>query len=80
MPSIVVDEEEELRLSSEVVGSQYHRSIGLGLPFGELARCALFNYFAQPQKLIYALIGPHVTLTFNIIHRRDLIAHRITLP
>ncbi|MGB8444121.1 MAG: hypothetical protein WCE32_06975, partial [Pseudolabrys sp.] len=58
------------RLSSEVVGSQYHRSIGLGLPFGELARCALFNYFTQPHKLIYALIGPHVTLTFNIIHRR----------
>jgi hypothetical protein len=36
----------------------------------ELTRCSLFNYIAQPHKLIYALIWLHVTRTFNIIHRR----------
>jgi hypothetical protein len=28
------------------------------------------NYFAQPHKLIYALIWPHVAPTFKIVHRR----------
>jgi len=29
----------------------------------------LFNYFAQPHKLLYALIRLYVTLTFKIVHR-----------
>jgi hypothetical protein len=40
------------------------------LLFEELTRCSLFNYIAQPHKLIYALIWPHATRTFNIAHRR----------
>jgi hypothetical protein len=43
----------------------------MGLPFEELTRCALFNYFAQPHKLICALIWLHVTPTFKIVHRRS---------
>jgi hypothetical protein len=30
----------------------------------------LFNYFAQPHKLIYALMWLDVTFTFKIVHRR----------
>src|SRR6266567_32446 len=54
----------------EIVGSQHHGSVGLDLLFEELTRCSLFNYIAQPHKLIYALIWSHVTRTFNIVHRR----------
>ncbi len=54
----------------KIVGSQHHGSVGLGLLFEELTRCSLFNYFAQSHKLIYALIWPHVTTTFKIVHRR----------
>ena len=57
-------------LSNEIVGSQHHGSIGLGLLFEELTRCSLFNYFAQPHKLIYTLIWFNVTPTFKIVHRR----------
>ena len=41
------------------------------LLFKELTRCSLFNYFAQPHKLLYALIWRHVTRAFKIIHRRS---------
>src|SRR5437870_2685037 len=58
------------RLSKEIVGSQHHGSVGPGLLFEELTRCTLFNYFAQPHKLIYALIWLHFTPTFKIVHRR----------
>jgi hypothetical protein len=71
VPSIILDEGMK-RLSNEIVGSQNHGSIGLGLLFEELARCSLFNYFAQPHKLIYALIWLHVTPTFKIVHRRAI--------
>jgi hypothetical protein len=30
----------------------------------------LFNCFAQPHKLIYALVWLHVTFTLKIVHRR----------
>jgi len=72
-------------LSNKIVGSQQNGSVGLGLLFEELTRCALFNYFAQPHKLIYTLIWPYVTPTFKIVHRcgadraqnyRALIEHR----
>jgi hypothetical protein len=53
----------------KIVRSQHHGSVGLGLLFEELTRCSLFNYFAQPHNLIYALIWPHVTPTFKIVHR-----------
>jgi hypothetical protein len=53
------------QLFKEIVGSQHHRSVGLG----QLTRCSFFNYFAQPHKLIYALIWLHVTPTFKIVHR-----------
>jgi len=56
-------------LSNKIVGSQHHGSVGLGMFFEELTRCSLFNYFAQPHKLIYALIWPHVTPAFKIVHR-----------
>ena len=58
------------RLSNEIVGSQDYGSIGLGL-VEKLARCSLFNYFAQPDKLIDALVCPHVTFAFKIVHRRS---------
>jgi hypothetical protein len=58
------------QLFKEIVGSQHHGSVGLGLLFEELPRCSLFNYFAQPHKLIYALIWLHVTPTFKIVHHR----------
>ena len=32
-------------------------SVGLDLLFEELTRCSLFNYIAQPHKLIYASIA-----------------------
>src|SRR4249920_639633 len=35
-----------------------------------LRECSLFNYFAQPHELIYALIWPHITPTFKMVHRR----------
>jgi hypothetical protein len=57
-------------LSNKIVGSQYHGSVGLGLLFEELTRCSLFNYFTQPPELIYALIWPHVTSAFEIVHSR----------
>jgi hypothetical protein len=56
-------------LSNKIVGSQHHGSVGLGLLLEELTRCSLFNYFAQPHKLIYALIWLHVMPTFKIVHR-----------
>jgi hypothetical protein len=46
------------------------RADRLSLLFEELTLCSLFNYFAQPHELIYALIGPHITPTFNMVHRR----------
>src|SRR5450756_1249561 len=58
-------------LSNKIVGSQHHGSVGLGLLLEELTRCSLFNNFAQPHKLIYPLIWPHVTPTFKIVHRRS---------
>jgi hypothetical protein len=58
-------------LFRKIVGSQHHGSVGLGLLFKELTRCSLFNHFAQPHKLICALIWPHVTPTFKIVHRRS---------
>ena len=58
------------RLSNKIVGSQHNGSVGLSLLFEELKRCSLFNYFAQPHELIYALIGLHVTPTFKIVQRR----------
>jgi hypothetical protein len=42
----------------------------LSLFFEELTWCSLLDYFAQPHKLIYALIWLHVTPTFEIVHRR----------
>jgi hypothetical protein len=56
-------------LSRKIGGSQQNGSVGLGLLFEELTRCALFNYFSQPHELIYALIWPYVTPTFKIVHR-----------
>ena len=38
--------------------------------FEELRDAWLPNYFAQPDKLICALIWLHVTPTFKIMHRR----------
>ena len=43
-------------LSNKIASAQYHWSVGLGLLFEELTRCTLFNYFAEPHKLIHALI------------------------
>jgi hypothetical protein len=57
-------------LSNTIAGSQHDGSIGLGLLFEEFPRRSLFNYFAQPHKLIYALIWLHVTPTFKKVHRR----------
>ena len=57
-------------LFKKIVGSQHHGSVGLGLLFEELTGCSFFNYFAQPHKLIYALIWLHVTPTVKIVHRR----------
>jgi hypothetical protein len=68
-PSIILNDG-NARLSNKIVGSQHNGSVGLRLLFEELSRCSLFNYFSQPHKLIYALIWPHVTPTFKIVHRR----------
>src|SRR5450756_1390449 len=57
-------------LSSKIVGSQHHGSVGLGLLLEELTRCSLFNYFAQPHKLIHALIWFYAAPTFKMVHRR----------
>ena len=54
---------------SKIIGSQRHGSAGLGRLFEKLTRCSLFNYFAQPHKLIDALIWPYGTPTFKIVHR-----------
>src|ERR1019366_6368621 len=56
-------------LSNKIVGSQHHGSVGLGLLFEEFTRCSLFNYFAEPHKLIYALIWFYAASTFKIVHR-----------
>ena len=53
-------------VAAEIDGSQHHVS----RLFEELTRCSLLNYFAQPDKLICALIWLHVTPTFKIMHRR----------
>ena len=58
-------------LFREIMCSQHHGLVGLCLFFEELTRCSLFNNFAQPHKLIYPLIWPHVTPTFKIVHRRS---------
>src|SRR5450759_2795427 len=68
-PSMILDEQ-MYRLFKEIVGSQHHGSVGGALLFEKLIRCSPLNYFAQPHKLIYALIRPHVTPTFKIVHRR----------
>ena len=57
-------------LSNKIVGSQHHGSAGLGLLLEELTRCSLFNYFAQPHKLIHALIWFYAAPTFKMVHRR----------
>src|SRR5450631_1716651 len=57
-------------LSNKIVGSQHYGSVGLGLLLEELTRCSLFNYFAQPHKLIHALIWFYAAPTFKIVHRR----------
>jgi hypothetical protein len=54
----------------EIDGSQRHGSISLSTLFEGLTRCSLLNYFAQPDKLICALIWLHVTPTVKIMHRR----------
>jgi hypothetical protein len=59
------------RLFREIVGSQHHGSVGLGLLFEELTRCSLFNCFTQSHKLIYTLIWLRVTPTFKIVQRRS---------
>src|ERR1700746_3612219 len=56
-------------LLEEIVGSQHHRSFSLDWPFEELTRCSLLNRIAQPHKLIYSLICPHIMLAFKIAHR-----------
>jgi hypothetical protein len=58
------------QLLEEIVGSQHHRSFSLDWPFEELTRCSLLNRIAQPHKLIYSLICPHIRLAFKIFHRR----------
>ena len=57
-------------LLEEIVGSQHYRSFSLDWPFEELTRCSLLNRIAQPHKLIYSLICPHIMLAFKIVHRR----------
>jgi hypothetical protein len=57
-------------LFRKIGGSQQNGSVGLSLLSEKLTRCSLFNYFAQSHKLIYALIWPHVTPAFKIVHRR----------
>src|SRR5450755_3348868 len=57
-------------LFRKIVGSQHHGSVGLGLLLEELTRCSLFDYFAQPHKLIHALIWFYAAPTFKIVHRR----------
>jgi hypothetical protein len=48
---------------------QHYRPFSLDWPFEELTRCSLLN-LAQPHKLIYSLICPHIMLAFKIVHRR----------
>jgi hypothetical protein len=57
-------------LLEEIVGSQHYRPFSLDWPFEELTRCSLLNRIAQPHKLIYSLICPHIMLAFKIVHRR----------
>src|SRR2546427_6090711 len=68
-------------LLEEIVGSQHHRPFSLDWPFEELTRCSLLNRIAQPHKLIYSLICPHIMLAFKIVHRRgaDRTPHSLVL-
>jgi hypothetical protein len=68
-PPVILDEGVR-RLFKEIVGSQQHGPVGLGLLFQKLTRCSLFDYFAQPHKLVDTLIWFHVMPTFKIVHRR----------
>jgi hypothetical protein len=54
----------------EIVRSQDHGAVDPDLFFKELTGCLLFNYFAQPHELIYALMWRRATFTFEIVHRR----------
>src|SRR5450759_4208795 len=56
-------------LFRKIMGSQHHGLVGLCLFFEELTRRSLFNYFAEPHKLIYALIRFYAASTFKIVHR-----------
>jgi hypothetical protein len=58
------------RLSNKIVGAQYHWLACLGFLFREFSRCSLFDYFAQPHKLIHTLIWFYAEPTFKIVHRR----------
>ena len=53
-------------VAAEIDGSQQH---GAGSS-KNLRDARLLNYFAQPDKLICALIWLHVTPIFKIMHRR----------
>jgi len=55
----------------EIIRSQHHRAVGLGLFFEILMRRALLNCFPQSLKLTDALLRLHVTPSFKIIHRRS---------
>src|SRR5262249_40376248 len=39
-------------------------------PSKNLRDASLLNRIAQPHKLIYSLICPHIMLAFKIVHRR----------
>jgi hypothetical protein len=56
-------------LSDKVAGSQYDWSISRGLLFEEFTRSSVFNYFAQPHKLIHTLIWLYTESTVKIVHR-----------
>jgi len=68
-------------LLEEIVGSQHYRPFSLDWPFEELTRCSLLNRIAQPHKLIYSLICPHIMLAFKIVHRcgADRTPHSLAL-
>jgi len=50
-------------------GPQHHGSISLDLLWEELTRYSLLNCFAQPDKLICALIWLDAAPTFKIVDR-----------
>jgi len=52
------------------IRSQNYGSVDLGWSIEELTRRTLFNYIAQPHKLIYPLLWLHVTPILKIVHRR----------